>query len=232
MSDQEPRAVVLTSQRSVVTSLLAALALAAVLLITVVLPAEYDIDPTGIGKMLGVDVLSDGYYPTPPEVQLPETQPHDNASPRPAGSKSELRPQPPEEIPGLAVPAPLKNPTVIQRPGTTPRTETLDVTLALYEEVELKAVMDAAQTIVYSWSISDGEVYYDFHAEPDEGPEGYFVRYAEGEGNADSGSLVAPFTGHHGWYWLNISDHAITVRLEVAGYHKKLVEVYRGRQGL
>ena len=95
----------------------------------------------------------------------------------------------------------------------------------------MKAVIDAKQTMIYSWSVSDGEVYYDFHAEPLAGPKGYFVRYAEGEGSSDSGSLVAPFAGHHGWYWLNISEHPITVHLEVTGYHRELVEVYRARQG-
>lgn len=34
-----------------------AIAVASVLLVTVVLPAEYGIDPTGIGTRLGLDVL-------------------------------------------------------------------------------------------------------------------------------------------------------------------------------
>jgi hypothetical protein len=95
----------------------------------------------------------------------------------------------------------------------------------------MKAVLAPDQMIVYAWSIAEGEVYYDFHAEPEQAPEGYFVRYAEGEGSTDGGSLVAPFAGHHGWYWLNISDHAITIRLEVTGYYTEVVEVYRGMQG-
>jgi hypothetical protein len=46
------------SKRRLLLSTLAALALAGVLLVTVVLPAEYDIDPLGTGAMLGLVVLS------------------------------------------------------------------------------------------------------------------------------------------------------------------------------
>ena len=78
--------------------------------------------------------------------------------------------------------------------------------------------------------LTSDEVYYDFHAEPAKAPEGYFVRYAEGESMKDSGSLVAPFTGHHGWYWLNISEKPVTINLQVDGYHKELIEVFRNKR--
>ena len=209
--------------RSVLLSVVVAFFVAATLLITVVLPAEYGIDPTGLGETLGLTVMSElqSATPTPPAAPLVRVI-----------EEPELLPQPPEVIPGLPVPAPLKDPAVVQRPGTPPRIDSIDVALVLGEEVEMKAVLDAQQAIIYSWSVTGGEVYYDFHAEPSSGPEGYFVRYAEGEGSADSGSLVSPFAGHHGWYWLNISEHPVTVHLQVTGYHKELVEVYRGRQGL
>lgn len=211
------------SARSVLLSVGVALVVAGTLLVTLVLPAEYGIDPTGAGELLGLNVLTQSPTPTvtPSSAPLPPL----------ASEETALLPQPAETIPGLPVPAPLKNPAVVQRPGQAPRIESMDIALVLGEEVEVKAVLDADQAIVYSWSVSDGEVYYDFHAEPFDGPQGYFVRYADGEGSADNGSLVAPFSGHHGWYWLNISDHPITVHLQVTGFHKELVEVYRGRQG-
>ena len=33
-----------------------------------------------------------------------------------------------------------------------------------------------------------------------------------------SGSLVAPFAGEHGWYWLNVSNNPVTVTLNLTGY--------------
>ncbi|SCA56699.1 conserved hypothetical protein [Candidatus Terasakiella magnetica] len=50
---------VVQSTATLVKASLAATALAAVLLVTVILPAEYDIDPTGIGANLGLTKLAD-----------------------------------------------------------------------------------------------------------------------------------------------------------------------------
>ncbi|HYE50643.1 MAG TPA: hypothetical protein VEB20_13705 [Azospirillaceae bacterium] len=44
----------LPTARQLVRSTLVALAVAALLLVTVVLPAEYGIDPTGIGRLTGL----------------------------------------------------------------------------------------------------------------------------------------------------------------------------------
>lgn len=32
------------------------------------------------------------------------------------------------------------------------------------------------------------------------------------------GSLVAPFGGEHGWYWLSLEEKTITITLTVTGY--------------
>lgn len=150
-------------------------------------------------------------------------------SPTVLNKEPELLPQPPEEFPGKAVPAPLRNPAVIQQSEKSVLNTVIDVKLEPLEEVEIKSVLAAHKVIFYSWSTTE-EVYYDFHAEPAKGPESYFVRYAEGESLKDSGSLVAPFTGHHGWYWLNISENPLTIRLQVDGYHKELIEVFRNKR--
>ena len=208
-------------RRSILIGTLVAFVLAGIIFITVVLPAEYSIDPTGIGKALGLTAISTVRTETlaPTVAALPFTD-----------REPELLPQHPEEFPGVLPPAPLRNPAVIQRTGMLPRNTVIDVELESLEEVEVKAVLAANQVIFYSWSVSEGDVYYDFHAEPSKGPEGYFVRYAEGEGATDSGSLVAPFSGHHGWYWLNISEHPMTIHLQVNGYHQELVEVFRNQR--
>ncbi len=54
------------SKSKLLVSTLVALAIAAVLLITVVLPAEYDLDPLGTGEALGLVVLSG----TPAEIPV------------------------------------------------------------------------------------------------------------------------------------------------------------------
>ena len=46
------------SLKSIMASLLGACILASIILITAILPAEYGIDPTGLGKAMGLTVLS------------------------------------------------------------------------------------------------------------------------------------------------------------------------------
>ena len=49
----------LPTNKQLITSTLAALAVAGALLVTCVLPAEYGIDPTGIGKTLGLTKMGE-----------------------------------------------------------------------------------------------------------------------------------------------------------------------------
>ena len=108
------------------------------------------------------------------------------------------------------------------------------IDLEAFEQVEVKAVMHQGDSMVYSWKLVEGEtVYSDFHADPSqpEGyPEQYWIRYLESEEAAASGSLVAPFDGNHGWYWLNIEENPVKIELEVSGYWESLEEIMRSFQ--
>lgn len=102
--------------------------------------------------------------------------------------------------------------------------ETLEIELALDQTVEYKAIMDQGDSIVYEWSVEDGELYTDFHAHP-AGTGEFFTRYSETEGSSDQGAIVAAYGGQHGWFWLNISDEPVTVVLKVAGFFDEIIEV-------
>ena len=88
--------------------------------------------------------------------------------------------------------------------------------------------------LVYSWKLLEGEtVYSDFHAdplEPEGYPEEYWIRYLESEEASAAGSLIAPFHGNHGWYWLNIEENPVKIELEVSGYWESLEEIMRSFQ--
>jgi len=45
----------------------------------------------------------------------------------------------------------------------------------------------------------------------------------------EQGSFVAPFTGQHGWYWRNLGDEPVTIVLEAHGYYTKLGRVESGQ---
>ena len=109
-----------------------------------------------------------------------------------------------------------------------PRSEVLTIELGLDETVEYKALMQQGDAITFRWSTDGGDVYYDFHAHDEAfGPQ-FFTRYDEGEGAQRSGTIVAPYTGQHGWFWLNIADGPTTVTLEVSGFYDEIIEIDLG----
>jgi hypothetical protein len=193
------------STRQLVKSVAVAVVGAGIILLFFVLPAELGVDPTGIGKALGLTEMS---APTR-TIEIKDV----------IGGNETYRTV---EIPNSMDPVPLPNPAVAQIKATEPRKETMTITLAPNQETEIKAILDAAQVIVYSWKAQGGAVYTDFHGhEPNAGDA--FVRYEEQQsGTEGHGSLVAPFTGEHGWFWQNISEQPVTIRLEVTGYQNGL----------
>ena len=74
-----------------------------------------------------------------------------------------------------------------------------------------------------------GDVYVDFHGHDPAKGKNFWVRYEEAgqeQGiTGRSGSLVAPFDGQHGWYFLNTSQGPVTIELTVTGYFDRLVDL-------
>ena len=97
--------------------------------------------------------------------------------------------------------------------------ETLTISLGVDQAVEHKALLDAGQSLLYAWAVDGGQVYYDFHGHPPDADPDFFTRYEEGEGSRRAGSILAPYAGEHGWYWLNLEDHPVIIQLEAAGFH-------------
>ena len=180
---------------------------AAIVLVTIVLPAEFGVDPTKIGGALGLTALND-----PKRILVAEdvVGGNDNYT---EGA-----------IPGPGQPIPLPSPAVVQVKSADASVKTFTVRLDVDQKTEIKALLDKAQVILYTWKAEGGDVYSDFHGHvPDSGPA--FVRYEEQQsGRAGRGSLVAPFAGEHGWYWLNLADNPVTITLEVRGYFRDVVD--------
>ena len=109
-----------------------------------------------------------------------------------------------------------------------PKSESLTITVAGDESIEYKALMQQGDTITFRWSTDGGEVYYDFHAHDEAfGPE-FFTRYDEGEGTSRAGSIMAGYSGQHGWFWLNLEAEPTTITLDVSGFYDEVVEIDLG----
>jgi hypothetical protein len=97
--------------------------------------------------------------------------------------------------------------------------------------MEYKYRLEQGESLLYSWS-SSAPMNTEFHAEPDSGPRGYAQTYEKKDGmTGASGTLTAPFTGIHGWYWENTTNQAATVTLASAGYYN-LAHEFRSGEGV
>lgn len=170
-------------KKKLVAATLAALALAGVILVTVVLPAEYDIDPLGTGEALGLVVLGGG-----------------------AGGE-----------------IPVRSDGITARSGMY-RVDRRSFELEPGEFVEYKYRLEEGRTMLYSWTASYW-VRSEMHAEANDAPAGTaeFFEIAE-EALQRHGRYTAPFSGIHGWYWLNEGEEPVTITLHAAGFFDTAVE--------
>lgn len=97
--------------------------------------------------------------------------------------------------------------------------EQVDFVIEPGEGMEYKYRVDKGKALLYSWKAT-APVHFEFHAEPDGGPKGYAQTYEKADAVAEaSGTLTAPFTGIHGWFWENRTGQPVTVTLRSAGFY-------------
>jgi hypothetical protein len=89
------------------------------------------------------------------------------------------------------------------------QTETIEFKVRPREGMEYKYRLDKGEVLLYSWRTSV-PVNVEFHAEPDGAPRGYAQTYEKLQATQASGTLTAPFSGIHGWYWENPTNQEIT----------------------
>jgi hypothetical protein len=186
----------------------AAVAVASLVLVAIVLPAEYGIDPTGFGKLTGLAQMRTGGK----SFEIQDV----------IGGNEAYREV---EVPDFGEPVPLPNPAVHQDERAAATSRMVQVTLPPEAETEIKTALAAGKVILYAWQTDRGQIYSDFHGHDPEAGDEYWVRYKEQqEAAGNQGSLVAPFTGEHGWYWLNYNDFPVTVTLTVSGYFEDIID--------
>ena len=209
MNDQTPNTAAPASSKRLIIGSISAIVVAIILLVAVVLPAQYGIDPTGIGQATGLTSLSSAGMQT---FEITDV----------IGGNEVVRTV---EIADAGEPTPLPNPAVFQQGDGPARMETLEIPIGPFEETEVKVVMNQGKMILFSWEVSQGSIYSDYHGhDPELGSE-FWVRYREQmEGSDDEGSLVAPFGGEHGWYWVNYNEYPVVVTLTIDGYFEDLVD--------
>lgn len=219
----------LPSTAKLIRSTIIAAIVALVLLVAVVMPAEYGLDPTGAGRLLGLTEMGEI------KEQLAEEAAADEAA-QVVAVESAI------DQPSLEVPEPVEQePTQETAPAPEPEIATtgeqptpepvpaesqwqdeIRVVLTPGEGTEYKLTMEEGAVARFSWVSEGGPVNYDTHGNG----SGQSISYEKGRGvPEDEGELIAAFTGNHGWFFRNRNDNNITLVLRTGGDYGQLKKV-------
>lgn len=229
-----------------VRATLASAAAAGALLLFAWLPAEYGIDPTGVGGLLGLTEMGEI------KQQLYAEAAAENAGGNggPAISNSEIaerlsaienqvaaiaavvgvRPVT-GAVPAAAgdtTPAAAGNATLVEEaatpspaePSATTWRDEVSYTLGVGEGMEVKLAMAEGAVAEFEWTANGAVLNHDTHG----AGGGKRITYERGRGVArEEGELVAAFTGKHGWFWRNRTEAPVTFTLRTRGEYQGMI---------
>jgi len=165
-----------------------AIAVAFILIVVVVLPAEYGSDPTGMGKILGLKEMG--------KIKM--------------SLLNESQHEPAQEITASSTDIYHKEEAVVNN-------DVVEHTLEPGQAIEIKLEMKSGTVVQYEWKTTKGGLNFNLHGDGYKGSK-QSINYKKGRmAPSDSGELKAEFDGYHGWFWRNREDYPVTVRLQTSG---------------
>lgn len=184
----------LPSKAELIRATFIALAVAIVLLVTTILPAEYGVDPVGVGKVLGLDKLNVASTANAAEIVPVEVE---------GGI----------DLPALArSTGAVKSETV---KVTVPAYEGIELKADMSAGQSI--VFDWKTDGAPLYTDMHGEP-------PDPAENEFTSYWKENEQLAGQGMLLARFDGTHGWYWQNMTEEPVTVTIAVSGFYQGIHE--------
>lgn len=180
----------LPSKAELIRATVFALAVAIVLLVTAILPAEYGVDPLGAGKVLGLDKLNVASTATAAEIVPVEV-----------------------EV-GLDMPALVRSSSKVKSETVTvtvPAYEGIELKTDMTAGQSI--VFDWKTDGAPLYTDMHGEP-------PDPAENEFTSYWKENEQLAGQGMLLARFDGTHGWYWQNMTEEPVVVTVAVSGFYQ------------
>jgi hypothetical protein len=201
---QKPHDEDLPSGGKLIRSTIIAIAAAIAILVTVILPAEYGVDPTRVGQALGLTEMGEIKRQLAEEAQAEKE----------LMMKVEKQSSVMDKIFGLFIST--------AQAAEHVKSNSMKVQLEPGQGVEIKLMMVKGTVATYKWTAGDGKLNYDLHGEG----KGKKIRYQKGRGvPGDSGTLKAAFDGAHGWFWRNRTRDTVTMTLEASGEYTAIKRV-------
>ena len=188
--DNEGQTAKQPSKRSIAKMLTGSLTVATLALFLFVLPVEYQFDPTGFGRLTGLDQLAAATEWT--ELEMPE-----------GGVDIARFYDQPFRTDTIDIPLAAED-------------GDLEYKLQMRQGDSIVYSWRVLEIDNPEWFWSE----FHGHTEPTPGEVGEVMFYRRETGSTDNGSFVAPFEGIHGWYLQNQTEYPVVVRLDVAGFYE------------
>ena len=209
-------------------STIIALVSAVIILVAIVLPSEYGIDPTGVGQKLGLTEMGQIKVQLAAEAEADEKAQAQAVAPAPtaptAPTASPTATPTPITVQTEPAPAPAAAPAAVAQEPAKPvgKSDEISFTLKPGQGAEIKLVMKAGAKANYSWTANGAIVNFDTHGDGGGRP----ITYEKGRGvPSDEGVLEAAVEGNHGWFWRNRTKSDVTVTLKTNGDYIELKRV-------
>ncbi|MEQ1217055.1 transmembrane anchor protein [Acinetobacter nosocomialis] len=184
---------------------------AVVVLVTCVMPAEYAIDPTGMGKVLGLTKMGEI------KQSLAEESENGINAAQAVNSVEQISVETSTQT--AADNAQMIMPAINK--------ESISIELKPGQATEVKLTMPQSASVNFDWKAVGGGLNYDTHGDPVNAPKGFYHGYGKGKNETtQQGVLKAAFDGKHGWFWRNRTENPVTVTLLVEGQFSEMKKVF------
>ena len=207
------------------------------------LPAEYGVDATGLGRVMGLTQMGEIKQQLHAEAAeedagLAAQAAAERVSADPAliarldalerqiaGIAAALGVVPPQATAPEAAAAPAEAPAAVAvapvpEPASPAWRDEVSYTLAPTEGIEIKLVMTEGARAAFEWTANGSILNHDTHGDGG----GQSVTYEQGRGVPEqAGELVAAFDGNNGWFWRNRTDAPVTFTLRTRGDYSRMV---------
>jgi hypothetical protein len=166
----------------------------ALIVLGAILPAEYNYDPLGLGKLSGI-----GRLWAPEEIKVDT-----NSASGPLARESEIPPRT----------------DVIEIPLTYflggAKGSELEYKVAMKQGAQLIYEWEAIG------ASKPEDIAYDFHGHttPEPGQRMEVATYKQARGLKQTGSLTAPFDGIQGWQFSNFAEGPVVIRVKLTGFYE------------
>lgn len=166
----------------------------ALIVLGAILPAEYNYDPLGLGKLSGI-----GRLWAPEEIKVDT-----NSASGPLARESEMPPRT----------------DVIEIPLTDflggAKGSELEYKVAMKQGAQLIYEWEAIG------ASKPEDIAYDFHGHttPEPGQRMEVATYKQARGLKQTGSLTAPFDGIQGWQFSNFAEGPVVIRVKLTGFYE------------